>query len=376
MKYIVNARIIMPDGVIEDKALAYDDRIFGTVDIGEVCGEVTDAHGMFVSPGFVDVHIHGYNGADASDADADGLKTIAEGIAQHGVLSFLPTTMTIEKNALLHAFDNARKAKQESISWRGAEILGVHSEGPFINPAKKGAQNESAILAPDAQFIIDNSDIVRMVTVAPEMSGGLDFVRSVRSESDVVVSLGHTDTDFETALHAIELGADHFTHLFNAMSPLSHRSPGAVGAALSSSAFCELIADTLHVHTGLYPMLCRLKGDKLILITDCTRAGGMPDGEYELGEQRFTLRGIECRLDDGTIAGSVLTMDKAVRNILEHTDLPIHRAVAMASLCPALSIGAVNKGSLLPGNDADIILFDEQINIKRVIKKGHEIYSF
>ena len=374
MKAIINGRILLPDQEITGQALLFDDVIRGiSAEVPADCG-VIDAEGAYVSPGFVDVHIHGYLGADASDGDPDGLRTMAEGILRNGVTSFLPTTMTVPWDELEKAFETVRRLMPESRErdFDGAEILGCHAEGPFINPKRKGAQQEEAILPPDAERMLRHADVIRLVTVAPEMPGALECIRSLSGRMSV--SLGHTDADYDTARAGEKAGADHYTHLFNAMTGLSHRQPGAVGAALTGNSWVELIADTFHVHPDLFPLVRACRGKGLILITDCTRAGGLSDGEYSLGGQPIFVQGISCRLKDGTIAGSVLKMNDAVRNYREHTGAPMYEAAACASLHPAASVGmADRKGSLLPGRDADILLMDEDCRIGKIFLRGREI---
>lgn len=373
MKAIINGKIILKDGVAENKALLFDDKIIGLSDHAAGAEEIIDAQGLYVSPGFVDVHIHGYLGEDASDGSADGLRKMAEGVLKNGVTSFLPTTMTVKWDELEAAFAVIRKLMPESMQadWQGAQILGCHAEGPFINPAKKGAQAAEAILPPDADKILQHRDVIRMVTVAPEMPGGLAFVQRICEGGDIVVSVGHTNATYEETMAAVRAGANHMTHTFNAMSALSHRAPGTVGAALCSDAYCELIADTFHIHAGLFGLFAKAKGDKLVLITDCTRAGGLKDGEYTLGGQPIYVQGIECRLADGTIAGSVLRMNDAVRNYRDHAGVPMHEAVNCASLYAARSIGADGcKGSLDAGKDADIVLLDEGCGVHAVFVGG------
>lgn len=373
MNAIINGKILLPGEEVHGRALLFDRCVLGLCEEPPRDCQVIDAAGAYVSPGFVDTHIHGYLGADASDGDIAGLRTLARGILQNGVTSFLPTTMTVPWPEIEAAFAAIRDFLRESSdpAFDGAEALGCHAEGPFINPKRKGAQAEGAILPPAADRLLPWADTVRVVTLAPEMPGALDCARALRGH--MRVSIGHTDTDYPTAMAALEAGADRFTHTFNAMSGLSHRAPGAVGAALTSGAWCELIADTFHVSPALFPLLRRCKGEKLVLITDCTRAGGMADGQYTLGGQPITVRGIECRLADGTIAGSVLRMNDAVRNYRDHSGAPLHKAVAAASLAPARSIGAENrKGSLETGKDADILLLDEGCRVLRVWKGGRE----
>jgi len=380
LKHIINGKIVLPDEVVVGKALAYDDetgKIIGVVDAAPEGADVIDACGNYVAPGLVDIHIHGYLGEDTCDAKPEGIKKMAYGVAKNGVTSFLPTTMTVSKDEIIAALNACRSLKEESKTWDGAEIIGVHAEGPFINPSKKGAQAEENILVPDAQFILENSDIITSVTLAPEMDKCHCCIKKLAKESNVLVSMGHTDATFDEAMSAVKDGVGHATHLFNAMSALAHRNPGVVGAALASeSVSVEVIADTFHINPGLYSIISKVKGDKMVLITDCTRAGGMPDGEYDLGGQPIFLKGIECRLADGTIAGSVLKLNDAVKNVLNHTTLPVNEVFKMASLNPATSIHCADRiGSLEAGKDADIIIADENINIVRTIKKGRCIYE-
>ena len=380
LTYVINGKIVLPDSVVCDKYLSFDEesgKICGLVDKLPADASVIDAKGNYIAPGLVDIHIHGYLGEDTSDAKPEGIRKMAYGVAQNGVTAFLPTTMTVEKEQIVAALNAVRSLKEESKSWDGAEILGVHAEGPFINPSKKGAQAEENILVPEADFIIENEDIIKIVTLAPEMDEGHKCIKKLAESSDVLVSMGHTDAKFEEAMSAAMDGVNHATHLFNAMSALAHRNPGVVGAALASdNVSAEIIADTFHINPGLYSIVAKVKGDKMVLITDCTRAGGMPDGEYDLGGQPIFLKGIECRLADGTIAGSVLKLNNAVKNVLRHTALPIHEVFNMASLNPAKAIKVDGRlGSLEEGKDADIIITDENINVIRTIKKGKTIYE-
>jgi len=380
LKYIINGKILLPDSILCDKALAFDTetgKICGIMDSAPVGADVIDAAGNYVAPGLVDIHIHGYLGEDTCDAKPEGIKKMAYGVAKNGVTSFLPTTMTVSKAEIIAALDAVRSLKEESRTWDGAEIIGVHAEGPFINPSKKGAQAEENILSPDASFILENADIITSVTLAPEMDKDHACIKTLAADGRVLVSMGHTDATFEEAMSAAADGVNHATHLFNAMSALAHRNPGVVGAALASdNVSVEVIADTFHINPGLYSIIEKVKGDKMVLITDCTRAGGMPDGEYDLGGQPIFLKGIECRLADGTIAGSVLKLNDAVKNVIAHTALPVNEVFHMASLNPATAIGCADRlGSLEAGKDADIIIADENINIIKTIKKGRTIYE-
>lgn len=374
MKCIINGRLVLEDGVVSGFAIIFDEKIQKIVPADEVNTEeyeVIDAEGKLVAPGLVDIHIHGYLGEDASDGSAAGLKKMAAGIAKNGVTSWCPTTMTIAKDEIVKAFDTAREVKAEETCY-GAKILGVNCEGPFINPSKKGAQPGEYILPPDGDFIVANADILKLFTVAPEMEGAKECIRQVSEDGRVLASMGHTGASFEEACAGIEAGVRHTTHLFNAMTALQHRNPGVVGAALSDERVsCELIADTFHVNPGLYKLVAKAKGDKLCLITDCMRAGGMEDGDYTLGGQHVIKTGIRCLLEDGTIAGSVLKLNEAVRNLKAHTDLSLSEVFACASLNPAKAIGeAENIGSLAVGKCADIIICDDEIQVKTTIING------
>jgi len=377
LKAIINGKIVTPAGVVENKVLLFDEKIRGIVPDAPADAEIIDANGAFVCPGLVDIHIHGYLREDTSDGKTEGLKTMAYGIAKNGVTSFLPTTMTVPMDEINASLDAARAVKEESKTWEGAEILGVHAEGPFINPSKKGAQSADSILKPDAKFLIDNQDIIRSVTLAPEMDEGHACIKEVSAKTNIMISMGHTDASYDEATSAIADGVRHATHLFNAMSALNHRNPGVVGAALASE-LCsvEMICDTFHINPALYTIVEKQKADKTVLITDCTRAGGMPDGEYSLGGQAIFVNGIKCLLADGTIAGSVLKLNHAIRNVLANTALPVHTVVNMASLNAAKAIHAdATKGSLELGKDADIFLADEKWEVAKTIKGGKLIYE-
>ena len=364
---------------MRNKALLYDETIIGIrePEAASQAEEVLDAGGAFVSPGFVDVHIHGYGGVDVSDDRPEDLRYMARRLPENGVTCFLPTSLTVAWDTLESLCGHVREAMAESRTrdFHGAEIAGIHLEGPFVNPARKGAQNEDYILPPSAEPVLPWKDVIRVITFAPEMPGGMAFIQTLRRETDIALSMGHTCATFEQAVEAVDAGVTRCTHLFNAMSPLAHRAPGTVGAALNTEVFAELIADGFHVHPGIFPMLTRLKGDRLVLITDALRAAGMPDGAYDNGGQTFVLKGIECRLKDGTIAGSVLKMNQAVRNLRDYGKIPLHEAVRCATLNAATSAGlADRKGSLAPGKDADIVLLDAECNVLETLVRGASVY--
>ena len=379
MKCIINGKLVLPTVVVEGKALLFDETITEIVDAAGLDTskyETIDAGGNYVAPGLIDMHIHGYLGEDTCDANEEGLLKMCRGLLENGVTAWCPTTMTVAKDEILAAFDTVRRVHARTDRY-GARVLGVNCEGPFINPSKKGAQAEEHILRPDASFILDNADIVRLFTVAPEMEGGTECIREVYEDGRVLVSMGHTGASFDEAMAGVAAGVRHTTHLFNAMTALQHRNPGVVGAALTcDNVSCELICDTFHINKGVFQLIANIKKDKLCLITDCMRAGGMPDGDYDLGGQPVKKTGIQCLLPDGTIAGSVLQLNRAVQNLYENTDLSIADAVACASLNPAKALGVDGeRGSLTAGKRADMIIFDDDFNILHTIIEGVSEYA-
>ena len=380
MKVIKGGKIILKDRVAEGFALLYSDTIEGIVPDSSIpeSAEVIDAKGGYVSPGFIDLHIHGYLGKDVCDGEEESIRTISKGIIENGVTSYLPTTMTVDMKVIKKALEVLRALKEESKNWEGSEILGCHAEGPFISEAKKGAQDAKYILKPDAEFVKEYADIIKTITLAPEEDeNDFEAIRTITRDTDVVISMGHTSTDYETAMNSVKAGVKHATHLFNAMSPLAHRAPGAVTAALNSDMSCEIIVDGFHVHPCFYDMLYKLKGRKLCFITDCLPAGGLPYGEYALGGQKIIYRDAVCRLEDGTVSGSVLKLNKGVFNVYQNSNIPLWECVNCASLNPATTIGVQDKkGSLEVGKDADIVILDEEFNVLKTIKKGDVKYEY
>ncbi len=376
MRAIINGRIVLRDRIVDGAVLLYDEKIRGISQTVPEGAEVIDACGGYVAPGLIDLHIHGYLGKDVCDGDPESIRTIASGIVANGVTGFLPTTMTVDMKVIRRALEVCRDLKEESKSWNGAAILGCHAEGPFINAKKKGAQDEKYILKPDAAFVKEYADIIKEIRLAPETDDDFAAIREITADTDVLVSMGHTDADYDTAFRATENGVRHATHLFNAMTALAHRNPGVVGAAMNTDVSVELIVDTFHVNPALYPIVAALKGDKLCFITDCLPAGGLPEGQYTLGGQVFVSKGIECRLLDGTIAGSILRLNKGVWNVYTNSDLPLWYCVACASLHPAAALGIDSaKGSIEVGKDADIIITDGEFNVKKTIMGGTVRYE-
>ncbi len=379
MKAIINGKIILKDRILENNAILFSDVIEGVVptdNVPKAC-EIIDAKGGYIAPGLIDIHIHGYLGKDVCDGEEDSIRTISKGLLSNGVTGYLPTTMTVDISVIEKALKVLRNLKEESKTWDGSAILGCHMEGPYISESKKGAQDAKHILKPDAKFVKKYADIVKSITLAPETDEN-DFaaIREIKRDTDVLISMGHTSADYETAMASVAAGVNHVTHLFNAMTPLTHRAPGVVTAALNSDISCELIVDTFHVDKCFYDMLYKLKGRKLCFITDCLPAGGLPEGEYTLGGQKIIYKGIVCRLEDGTVAGSVLQLNKGVWNVFKNSSIPLYECVNCASLNPAIALGISDKkGSLDIGKDADIIVTDNQFNILKTIIGGAVKYE-
>ncbi len=377
MKAVVNGIILSEGRFLEGQALLFDGKIIGLAETPPEGAEIIDAEGGYVSPGLVDVHCHGFGGREAGDdVGAEGLLAMSRTLPRHGVTAWLPTASCLPWARFTAFLAEAAEAMRVSAApgFPGARILGVHAEGPFVSPLKHGAQNPAYILPPDWARIEPLLGPVRLMTVAPETEGAPELIRRLVN-AGVTVSVGHTDADYAQTVAGIEAGATHATHLFNAMPPLLHRSPGAAGALLADGrVYCELIADGFHVHPVLLALTARLKGDRLVLVTDSIRFAGLPEGEHTLGGQTVTVKGVECRLPDGTIAGSSLTLDRAVRNLRDMAGVPPETALSAASANAAASVGETGRGRFLPGAEADIALFDRQMLPARTFVGGREVF--
>lgn len=390
MKAIRNGRCIVPGAagafeVVDGQVLLYDaDGIAGLMPEADFAAgdaiaaeEVIDAGGRYVAPGFLNVHIHGCKGSDTMDATQEALGAMQAFLPRTGVTAFLPTTMTCAWQEIAAALTAVRTAMQTPRV--GAQVLGAHMEGPFISPAKKGSQAEENILRADYARLAPFADVVRIVTLAPEeLPEGSDFLARCRA-AGIHVSIGHTAADYETARRAVLMGGAHrFTHLYDAMQGFHHRAPGTLGAAFDTDAYVELIADNVHACPMAQRLAYRVKGkDRVILITDALRACGMGDGPSELGGQRVFVQGERATLADGTIAGSVATMNRCLRLFLENTGASVADAVAMVTKNPAEDLGIYGeRGSLTPGKRADITIFDEQIAVYDTIIGGQRLGPF
>ena len=374
MKAICNGRLVMHDRILEGQALLFDEKIIGIVPPEQLptdCERI-DVQGALVTPGLFDVHIHGSGGCDTMDGTEQALHTIASTVVKNGVTRFLATSVTLPLERTAQVFDTVREVVGKSgEGWDAAVIEGINMEGPFINPAYKGAHEENYIADVDFDFMQRYSDVIRLVTVAPEKSGAMEFIKKLTTQTSIRVSIGHTAATYEQAMEAIENGATQVTHLYNAMTPMHHRKPGVVTAALRSNVYTEMICDTIHVHPAMFQFVMDCKtNDRFVLITDCMRAGGMPQGEYTLGELKVVVDQNSARLTDGTLAGSILSLNRAIANVRANTDKPLWEIVN-----PARALGMQDRiGSLRAGCNADFAIFDDQMNTLMTLVDGRIVY--
>ena len=372
MNAIVNAKLVYGDKIVEGKVLLFDKSIIGIMEEVPEGTDILDAKGAYISAGFIDLHIHGSGGADVMDATPEALEAISTTLLQTGTTSFLATTMTMSKEHIDNALQNIRLHSQDVT---GAQILGVHLEGPFINASKHGAQDKAYIQAPNITLIKEYMNEVKMITLAPEVEGAESFVKYLSEQyPHVILSIGHSDASYEKSKESFSWGVSHATHLFNAMNPYHHREPGIVGAVFDSEVTCDIIADLVHTHPSALELVYQVKKDKLILITDAMRAGCMKCGSYDLGGRKVTVEGNMARLEDGTLAGSVLKLNDALKNMSTVTSMTLVEAVNAVTKIPAQKLG-VKKGELKEGYDADIVIFDENFSIISTIIGGEVKYS-
>ncbi|MFZ5596678.1 MAG: N-acetylglucosamine-6-phosphate deacetylase [Bacillota bacterium] len=350
----------------------------GTGSCQQECIEI-DADGLYISPGFIDVHVHGGNGYDIMDGTATAIREIAAFHAKGGTTSFLATVAPAPAEKLKKALSviNAHTMRNSA----GAHLLGAHMEGPYLNPSRAGAIGPDHLRPADLKemesFVSLCEGSLKMVTLAPELPGCREIIKMLARE-DIIVSAGHSEATYETAMSSFFAGVKHATHIFNASAPLHHREPGLVGAVLAHKDItAEVIADGLHLHPSMLKLLYSVKGRKgLTLATDSVRAAGMPDGKYTFCDREIILKGGKVTLAGGSLAGSSLTMIEAVKNMVTMAGIPLYEAIMMASLNPARMLGRESiKGTLAPGMDADLLLLDSDLNVRLTMVGGEIVYD-
>lgn len=381
LTYLINGKIILENEVLEGFQLQIEDGKIAAIlkaddEIDQTGAEVIDLNGGYISPGWIDIHSHGAVGADFTDGDIQGTQAIVRFAATQGVTGIIPTGITNPFSEIEKAvWAVAETAKTNT---DGAQILGFHMEGPFICEKRKGAHRAELLVPADATWTRKIRSIIPgqlIVAVAPEVPGNLEYIREMAAEG-VKIALGHTDATYAEIQAAVEAGATHGVHTFNAMRELHHREPGVVGAIMDLPLVAEAIVDGIHIHPAVVRILSKLKlPDKFVLITDAIRATGLSDGEYDLGGQQVVKRGKEARLADGTLAGSTLTMQEAVQNAVSLVGLSITDAVRAAATNPAKLLGLdTRKGSIAVGKDADLTLLSPELTVMATIIDGRVVY--
>jgi N-acetylglucosamine-6-phosphate deacetylase len=372
--WLRGGRLVFPNAVGEGDLVAAEGRIQEVGGGGRFTGATElDVCGLYVAPGFIDLQVNGGMGSNFGDASPEGIRKAIEFHVSHGTTGFLPTIVTAPIPDVREAISRVKGVGHPA-------VLGAHLEGPFISPARAGAHSPNHILPPSRrrfdELVAGHAGFIKVVTLAPELPGARELISTV-IEIGAIPALGHSDATYEQALTAVKQGVRLFTHLFNAMSPFHHRAPGAVGAALDSDAYLGLICDGVHVHPAAVRLVARVKGyDRICLVTDAISAAGLSDGDYSLGSLPVTVRAGVARLPDGTLAGSTLTMDRAVKNFKEFTGCSLPEAVRCATLNPARLLGIDDrKGSLEVGKDADLVIFDEDLTVHYVILGGQVVYE-
>lgn len=376
MKAITNGKFILPDEngnffVSRSKFLTFDEKILNIGDTTDAT-EIIDAENNFVAPGFINIHIHGCAGCDTMDATPDALDKICEFLPACGVTSFLPTTMTMTLEKIFAALKNIRQQMSHSKREKSrAKVLGANVEGPFINENFCGAQDKKNIIPANFEIFADFADVIKIITFAPEKLDSENFINTCR-EKNIIPSIGHSAATYEQAMTAIQQGATHITHLFNAQTGLHHRKPGIVGAAFDSHANVELITDDVHVSPTAQRVVYKCKPRaEIILITDSIRACGFGEGESELGGQKVFVKGNVATLADGRLAASVAKMNDVVKIFRDNTGASVAEVVELVTKNPARELKMYDRiGSLEVGKAADIVIFDDDFNIKKTFTDG------
>ncbi|HAF61687.1 MAG TPA: N-acetylglucosamine-6-phosphate deacetylase [Anaerolineaceae bacterium] len=380
---INNVKIILKDQIIYDNQLLIHDGKIAAITQESLPVDdclMIDGEGLYLSPGFIDIHNHGNSGFDAMDATTEALETISRFHMKNGVTGFLATTMTASYGETICAIENAVEYSTR-VDTQSSQMLGLYLEGPYFSVKKKGAQTEKYITAihlDELKSYVDcGKGFVKIVALAPELEKSKEAI-TLLVDKGITVSAGHSYATYEETIAGIENGISEATHMFNGMRNFDHREPGIVGACLlDDRVTCEMICDGIHLHPAAMQIIIKMKGnERVALISDSISANGIPDGVYDYLGLKVTVNNNEVRLPDGTLAGSTLSLNKAVSNLVKMTGVDLPTAVRMASLNPARQIGlSETKGSIEVGKDADIILFDEDINIKRTFIKGVPAYK-
>ncbi|MCC0701083.1 N-acetylglucosamine-6-phosphate deacetylase [Clostridioides sp. ZZV15-6383] len=373
--FIYADKFFMKYGVKEKGYLSIINGKFGEFkqEKPDTTDSVIDFSGKYVAPGLVDTHIHGLLGADVMDNTFESINTISKGLLKYGVTSFLPTTLTDSIDTLSDSIENISNNYDKV---EGAKIQGIYLEGPFFTEKYKGAQNKKYFKDPDINILKSwqkkSKNLIRKIAIAPERKGSIEFTKYA-TKNNISVALGHSSAKFEQVEQVVNSGAKVFVHTYNGMSPLNHREPGMVGAAMSlKDTYAELICDGHHVSPIAAKIMMDVKSrNNIALITDCMRAGAMDDGDYTLGKFNVNVKNGVARLSNGSLAGSVLTMDSAVKNIVDWNISTLEDAIKMATYIPALSCNIDNVcGSICQGIDADFIVIDNDFNIHETYING------
>lgn len=376
MTTLKNLKIYTEDKVIENGSIVFDQNI---QKILTTSIEGVDMKGAICIPGFLNQHVHGTNGYDFMDASKEALTEIASSLVREGITSYFATTVTSSLPHMKEALSGIAQFIDEADQTYLPKCYGIHLEGPYLAKEKKGAHEETCLSSPiETPFTIfdkESKHYIKFVTLAPEIDGGLELVKELKSQN-IIASIGHTNADYETALEAIQNGSTCFTHVFNAMPTLHHRKANATLAMLlKDETYAEVIADGIHLSKEIIELLLKTKGpDKIILVTDSIRATALQDGTYLLGELPVYVKDGIARLEDGTLAGSTLKMIDAMNFMRKNYDLSIQDLIKITSTNSATLNHLDQKGSLKVGKDADLLILDEDFNILSVYSKGIQIF--
>lgn len=378
MKSFNNANIYVEGKGIINTSLAFDSQILEICQNKQFENSIEIPKNCTVFPGFIDGHIHGAGGSDTMDGTFEALDVISKTVAKEGTTAFLPTTMTCEKEQIISALDNVKNFTNDG---NGAKILGVHLEGPFISKKFKGAQNESCIKKPNVslmqEFILASGNKIKIVSIAPEEDDNFELIKFLDGNG-IIPSIGHSAGKYNDVLGAVNNGAKSITHTYNAQSGLHHREIGVVGSALLIDDLnTEVICDTIHVSLPAIKVLLKSKPkEKVLLITDAMRAKGLSDGLSELGGQTVYVKDGEARLEDGTLAGSILKMNDAIKNLVQKVDVNLLDAIDYATINPAKYLGVEKEiGSIKEGKRADFTVLDENFNVYMTIVEGKIVFK-